>query len=283
MVKLSTAALLPSGVKSYVLGIPDIHNGPKYAEHALCCVNSVLSPSDAPVVREQVEVWSGNDYTLQCFSHPMLPLTSAYATHKPAHRVDISATKIRVMMQAQCPWAVFVPPPVAAYIVTSEVNGAERVMRLLGKPHRNPTPTADVIIQRALPDGRLGVVLVKRRNRPLGWALPGGFVEYGEDVWDAAVREVREETSLVCKKITLLNVYGRPDRDERFHTQTTVFYARAQDVEGEMLGADDAAEAVVFAEENLPENIAFDHRAILNDYFAVMKAPGNLLAFSKSF
>lgn len=287
MIKASIVGLC-SNIKHYIVGIPDIHNGPKYASHTLSCINAAILSADGtnddPVTRgEHLRIWSGNDYTLQCFSEPMLPPGSGYLVHKPEHRVGISATKVRVMMQTQCPWDVFVPAPVAAYINTPEVNGAERVMRLLGKPRRNPTPTADVIIERPLPDGRTGIVLIKRKNRPFGWAMPGGFVDYGEDVWDAAVREVKEETSLVCKRITLLSVYGRPDRDERFHTQTTVFYARAEDVEGELLGADDAAEAGVFPEDGLPELIAFDHRNIIEDYFALKKAPNSLLAFSKKY
>ncbi|UCF31424.1 MAG: NUDIX hydrolase [bacterium] len=129
-----------------------------------------------------------------------------------------------------------------------------------GNRPRNPFPTADVIIE--LDDG--GIVLIKRKNPPPGWAIPGGFVDYGETVERAAVREAREETGLDVELTRLLGVYSDPDRDPRFHTISTVFVGRAS---GTPVGADDAVEAGAFTRGNLPEQIAFDHRKILEDYF----------------
>ena len=126
---------------------------------------------------------------------------------------------------------------------------------------RNPFPTADIIIEI---DGA-GIVLIKRKNPPHGWAIPGGFVDYGESVEAAAVREAKEETSLDVELTRLLGVYSDPDRDPRFHTVSTVFVARAS---GTPIGQDDAAEARVFTRDNLPDDIAFDHRSILDDYFS---------------
>ena len=126
---------------------------------------------------------------------------------------------------------------------------------------RNPFPTADIIIEI---DGA-GIVLIKRKNPPHGWAIPGGFVDYGESVEAAAVREAKEETSLDVELTRLLGVYSDPDRDPRFHTVSTVFVARAS---GNPVGQDDAAEARVFTRDNLPDDIAFDHRSILDDYFS---------------
>ncbi|MEE8547203.1 MAG: NUDIX hydrolase [bacterium] len=126
---------------------------------------------------------------------------------------------------------------------------------------RNPFPTADIIIEI---DGA-GIVLIKRKNPPHGWAIPGGFVDYGESVEAAAVREAKEETSLDVELTRLLGVYSDPDRDPRFHTVSTVFVARAS---GTPIGQDDAAEARVFTRDNLPDDLAFDHRSILDDYFS---------------
>ncbi|HMK49029.1 MAG TPA: NUDIX hydrolase [Thermodesulfovibrionales bacterium] len=124
---------------------------------------------------------------------------------------------------------------------------------------RNPVPTVDVIIERDE-----GVLLIKRRNPPEGWALPGGFVDYGESLEAAAIREAKEETGLDVKLIRQFHSYSEPSRDPRHHTITTVFIATA---EGKPVAGDDAMETAVFSKDNLPEKIAFDHRDILDDYF----------------
>jgi 8-oxo-dGTP diphosphatase len=125
--------------------------------------------------------------------------------------------------------------------------------------HRNPAPTVDAIIE--VPDG---IVLVKRRYPPAGWALPGGFVEYGERVEAAAVREAQEETGLTVSLTELFNVYSDPLRDPRQHTIGIVFIGTAA---GVPVAGDDAAEARVFTAQSLPAQLAFDHRQILQDYF----------------
>lgn len=130
-------------------------------------------------------------------------------------------------------------------------------------PYQNPTPTVDVLIEL---DGRPGtVVLIERRNEPRGWAIPGGFVDRGEFLADAAVREAREETGLEVELTALFHCYSDPARDARQHTVSTVFTARAA---GDPAGADDAAQARVFALDALPSPIVFDHALILADYIA---------------
>lgn len=124
--------------------------------------------------------------------------------------------------------------------------------------YRNPYPTADVIVTI---DG--GIVLVNRKNPPYGWAIPGGFIDYGESAEDAARREIREETGLEIDNIRLFGVYSDPARDPRFHTLTVVFTATS---EGIPKAGDDAAEAQLFDPASLPATLAFDHEKILSDF-----------------
>ena len=126
--------------------------------------------------------------------------------------------------------------------------------------YKNPLPTVDIIIE--LEGG--GIVLIKRKNPPYGWAIPGGFVDEGESLEDAAVREAREETGLNVRLRCQMHTYSAPGRDPRFHTITTVFSAAAR---GTPVAGDDAAGVGVFSEENLPADMAFDHRKVLGDYF----------------
>jgi len=128
----------------------------------------------------------------------------------------------------------------------------------MGK-YRNPIPTVDILIEI---DG--GIVLVKRKNPPYGWALPGGFVDYGESLEVAAVREAAEETGLVVKLLEQFHAYSSPERDPRQHTVTIVFIASAQ---GKPVAGDDAGSVDIFTIDTLPADLAFDHGRILSDYF----------------
>lgn len=131
------------------------------------------------------------------------------------------------------------------------------------KKHKNPAPTVDIIIEIETKDGRQGIVLIKRKNPPFGWALPGGFVDYGETLEHAAVREAKEETSLDIQLDCQMHTYSDPKRDPRKHTISTVFIARA---EGNPEAQDDAREVKVFATDELNFSLAFDHKKILADY-----------------
>ncbi len=124
---------------------------------------------------------------------------------------------------------------------------------------RLPRVAVDVVIVRR--GG--GVVLVKRRNEPFKgcWAIPGGFVEYGERVEEAAVREALEETGLRVRLTKLVGVYSDPNRDPRGHVISIAYLA--EEVGGELKAGSDAGEVAVFKE--IPRNIAFDHEKILRD------------------
>lgn len=129
--------------------------------------------------------------------------------------------------------------------------------------YRNPTPTVDIIIE--LIDRRdRAIVLIERKNAPLGWAIPGGFVDYGESVETAARREAREETGLEVELIEQFHVYSDPNRDPRQHTLSVVFLATAK---GEPQAADDAKNVGIFEPWQIPTNLCFDHDRILRDYF----------------
>lgn len=134
----------------------------------------------------------------------------------------------------------------------------------MSEKFRNPLLTVDIVIE--LAGG--GIVLIERKNSPHGWALPGGFVDYGESIESAAVREAKEETSLDVKLIEQFYTYSDPTRDTRHHTVSTVFIATA---EGTPRGADDAKVARSFHEDQLPAPMVFDHAKILRDYFAFKK------------
>ena len=126
--------------------------------------------------------------------------------------------------------------------------------------YKNPIPTVDIIIEIE----SKGMVLIKRKNPPYGWALPGGFVDYGESLEEAAVREAKEETDLDVKLIGQFHTYSNTKRDPRHHSISTVYVAKAN---GVPQAKDDAIEIGIFNETNLPDAIAFDHHFILKDYF----------------
>jgi 8-oxo-dGTP diphosphatase len=129
---------------------------------------------------------------------------------------------------------------------------------MTGTP-RNPYPTVDIIIE--LPGD--SIVLIQRKNPPAGWAIPGGFIDYGESAEAAAVREAREETGLDVELIRQFHVYSEPGRDPRFHTLSVVFIAKA---DGTPKGGDDARTALAFAKDRIPAELCFDHARIIDDY-----------------
>ena len=135
-------------------------------------------------------------------------------------------------------------------------------------PHENWPPRTPLLTVDAVIRNPTGLVLVKRRHPPIGWALPGGFVDVGETVEAAVRREALEETGLEIKDLWLVGVYSDPSRDFRFHTVSVVFGAVA---DADPHGGDDAAEAAAFPDSDLPEAIVFDHRRIIDDFLRLEK------------
>ena len=125
--------------------------------------------------------------------------------------------------------------------------------------YKNPVPAVDLIIEI---EGK-GLVLIERRNPPPGWALPGGFVEVGETLEQAAVREAKEETCLDVELLGHFHTYSDPNRDPRMHCISTVFVAKAT---GTPKAEDDAKSCAIYPKDQLPDILAFDHRKILEDY-----------------
>ncbi len=147
------------------------------------------------------------------------------------------------------------------------------------KTYANPVPTVDIII-------RMGerIVLIERKNPPFGWALPGGFVDYGESFEEAAVREALEETGIEVRLVWLLGVYSGPDRDPRQHTVSAVYVA--DNINGvEPVAGDDAARAIVVDPVSFEGELAFDHKVIIEDYVRQRerKCPAGKLVGTRGF
>lgn len=129
--------------------------------------------------------------------------------------------------------------------------------------YRNPAPTVDIIIELRDRPHR-PIILIERKNEPFGWAIPGGFIDYGESAETAAVREAEEEVGLQVELVEQFQVYSNPQRDPRKHTLSVVFIATAA---GELQAADDAKSLKIFNSWEIPDNLCFDHDQVLKDYF----------------
>ncbi len=154
-----------------------------------------------------------------------------------------------------------------AYTIAME----QEKSHMMAKKLRNPAPTVDVIIY----DEKLGIVLIERKNEPLGFALPGGFIDYGECAEHAAIREMHEETSLHVELCGLLGVYSDPKRDVRFHTMSMAYVAKAININS-LCAGDDAKTAAFFKLDKLPP-LAFDHSKIIQDFCLYLQGKRHLV------
>lgn len=134
----------------------------------------------------------------------------------------------------------------------------EHLKTIQNKIFKYPLPTVDAIIKK-----NDKIVLIERKNPPFGWALPGGFVEYGESLEQAIIREVKEETNLEIETLKQFHTYSAPNRDPRFHTITTVFIVSCK---GKIKAQSDAQKVNEFNLNQLPENMAFDHKKVIADW-----------------
>ena len=129
--------------------------------------------------------------------------------------------------------------------------------------YRNPVPTVDIIIELVDRPHR-PIILIERLNSPFGWAIPGGFIDYGEPSEVAARREAKEETGLAVELVEQFHVYSDPSRDPRQHTMSVVFLAMAK---GEPQAGDDAKNIGIFESWRIPGNLCFDHDRVMRDYW----------------
>lgn len=139
-----------------------------------------------------------------------------------------------------------------------------------------PLMTADIIIELENND-KTQIVLIERLNPPFGWAIPGGFVDKGESIESAAIREAKEETGLDVTLKCLLGCYSEPERDPRFHTASLVYIASAN---GVPVAGDDAKTTRLFDIDSIDVELAFDHQQIVDDYLNYKKC-GTLKALHR--
>lgn len=193
-------------------------------------------------------VYSGNSYVINIFK------PRGYEIRHPKEDIYISSSTIRDMMSRGANWKKYVPKPASE--IMDRIVGEERV-RTLYKQYKNPIPAVDIVIQF---DNE--IVLIERPDGKI--ALPGGFVEYGEMLEKAAIREAKEETNLFIANPKLIGVYSDPERDSRNHIISTAYFAEGF---GNLKAGDDAMRAFsVPLEIALDMELAFDHNKILGDY-----------------
>ncbi|MCK4670470.1 MAG: nicotinamide-nucleotide adenylyltransferase [Nanoarchaeota archaeon] len=241
MVKL---ALGEDCKKCTFVQIPDIHNYSQWVCHVekLC-----------PLFNS---AWTRNNIVKKLFEE------KGYKVITPDFEHIISATEVRTMMSKDGDWQKYVPPEIENSLET--IKGVARIKQMYRERYVNPVPTADIIIEVYNGSKKLeGIVLIERKEKPFGWAIPGGHQEYGDSLETTAIKEAEEETGLKVELVEQMGTYSDPDRDPRGHKNSTVFVARAN---GKPKAGSDAKNAKIFRLEDLPEKFAFDHSKILQDY-----------------
>ncbi len=231
---------LTGRIKYTVAPIPDIHNHGRWVEH----VEKIVPEFDV--------VYANNLVVKQLFEEKGYKVKNI-----PLKKTKVNATSIRNAMLKNEPYEHYVPE--GSLKVLNKINANERIKAAV---YKQPGLAVDIITEI---DNKL--LLIERKNKPYGWALPGGKVDYGENVETAAVREMLEETSLHIYDLKLFGVYSDPDRDPRQHMVSIVFTAKAK---GEPKAGDDAKNLALFEKGNLPE-MAFDHNKIIKDFLGGYK------------
>lgn len=230
-----------------IVEIPDLHDFPKWAPY----VESICPNFQV--------IYSGNTIVKELFE------TRGCEVRTPKFNFDISASLIRNLMVEDGPWQNLVPVGTREFL--EEISGAERVKRLHNK-YVKANVTSDLIIE----DELRRIILIERGHEPFAgmWALPGGYLNVGtETTLQAAAREAKEETSkdVPIETIKRFGVYDALGRDPRGPTISHVFTTEVRDAK--FKAKDDAKKVRRFKREDIPEIMAFDHRQILEDYFAM--------------
>lgn len=227
-----------------IVGIPDFGDNKKWVDYIL------RELPDFEVVA------SGNSYVYSCFKDIQKEIFDLEL------RFDVKGTNVRddILFGKQfCD--VEIPNEVADYICKNKLDFVLRKLDLKKMP-KTPLLAVDVVVRYGD-----GIVLVKRKNKPFGYALPGGFCDVGESVEVSALRELKEETCLDVENLELLGVYSRADRDPRFHVTSVVY---SGDGFGDLIAGDDAREVRIVRDEDLIDyDLVFDHEEIIKDYLQV--------------
>lgn len=195
-------------------------------------------------------VYSGNPHVKNCFKN--------YNTQSlDENRIPLSASTLREKIGKDENIIGHVPEKVIQYL--SQIDATQRLKNLMPNP-RNPFPTADGIVE--LEGGK--IVLIERENPPYGWALPGGFMEYGDSGKQTAIKEVKEETGLEFEVEKFLGEYSDSNRDPRQHNLSLVYVGKGS---GILQANDDAKDSMIVTPyQAMKMDLAFDHKEIIKDY-----------------
>lgn len=256
-----------------IFSIPDLPTDEQwktYVENkAFQKIEGTTWKPDGTDIKQIIDViYSGNPHVREILGNPLIhdwqKKDPIYKDVKPIYefrevdenRISISGSTLREMLGLGKDIRRYTTDKIVDYI--EQINGESRLESLLPKP-RNPQVAADAIIEY---NG--GIVLIERKNKPFGYALPGGFVDYGESGEDAVIREAREETGLDFTIDKQIGFYSDPKRDPRKHTASVVYSGKGR---GNLQALDDAKSSIVVpVEKALEMNLVFDHNKILQDY-----------------
>jgi len=219
--------------------IDDIHDPPNYAAH----VSRIFGFSE----RDSLVIFSSNDYTTQCFNGKNHTLVSM------EERIKQHSTELRNAYGSGADISDLVPEHIPKYL--ENIGARQRLAKLR---YNNPIPTVDLVIEY-----ENGIVLIERNENPIGHALPGGHVDYGESTETAAIREAKEETNLDVELSGLIGVYSDPNRDQRGHKIAIAYYGIGK---GKLKEGSDAKRVFVCNPDQIPM-MQFDHNEIMEDYF----------------
>ena len=232
-------AELKENIQNYeIISIPDFHDDDQW-------INYIIKKYNFDVI------YSGNSWVKRLFKENGFKVKEVIFEH------DIDGTLLRNLIAKDNDYKIFIPRKSLEKLI--KLKGINRIKYT----QNNIKISADIIIKLYDKEKFKGIVLIERKNKPQGFALPGGFVDYNESIEETAIREAKEETGLDIKLIRQFHTYSKPGRDPRGQTITTVFIAESKD---EPKAGDDAKKVHIIGKEKVPKMV-FDHNKILKDYF----------------